>query len=250
MGLKHSAKLIVRKITGLYLFKELPHGTDPFYDIKKRLPDYNFKFFIDVGANVGQTALQIRKAFPDAVIHSVEPIQETYVILQKNTKGKNVLTHNIALGSKNEIIEVKIDKGNSNSSINSLQNEKNDIVSGDFQIEKIQVVATTSFCRKHGITHIDYLKIDTEGFDLEVIKGAKELLEENAIGFVEAEVSMNSGNTFHVGFNEVSKYMEAHNYLLFGIYEQVLEWKAKAPVLRRANAVFISAKLINQYSSS
>lgn len=247
MGLKQTVKLILNKITGLYFFKELPHGTDPFYDVKKRMAGYDFKLFIDVGANIGQTANQIREAFPQATIHSVEPVQKTYAVLQQNTKGKNVQTHNIALGSKNEIIEVKIDKGNTNSSINSMQNEKNEIASGDVYVEKIQVVATIDFCKKHEINVIDYLKIDTEGFDLEVIKGAKELLEKDAIGFVEAEVSMNPGNTFHVSFEEVKKYMENHNYHLFGLYEQVLEWKTKEPVLRRSNAVFISAKLREKY---
>ena len=247
MGLKQSVKLILKNITGLYFFRELPHGTDPFYDVKKRMAGYDFNLFIDVGANVGQTAIQIREAFPQAVIHSVEPVKETYAVLQQNTKGKNILTHNIALGSKNEIIEVKIDRENTNSSINSMQNEKNEIASSDVHVEKIQVVATIDFCKKEGINYIDYLKIDTEGFDLEVIKGAKELLEDNAIGFVEAEVSMNPGNTFHVSFEEVKKYMEAHHYLLFGLYEQVLEWKTKEPALRRANAVFISTKLIEKY---
>lgn len=249
MGLKHTVKIILTQITGHFFFKELPHGTDPYYDIKKRMTGYDFKVFIDVGANIGQTANQIREAFPKAVIHSVEPLKETYLILQQNTKGKNVLTHNIALGSKNEIIEVKIDKANTNSAINSMQNEKNKIASGEVHVEMIQVIKTIDFCKKHRISHIDYLKIDTEGYDLEVIKGAKEMLDENAIGFVEVEVGMNKGNKFHISLEEVKIYMEDHNYLLFGLYEQVLEWKTKAPVLRRSNAVFISAKLAEKYGA-
>ena len=100
-----------------------------------------------------------------------------------------------------------------------------------------------------GIKHIDYLKIDTEGYDLEVIKGASDLLSRNAISFIEVEVSMNPNNTFHVSLEEVKKHLGQNNYFLFGLYEQVLEWKIKAPVLRRCNALFISGALAKQYTT-
>ena len=249
MSLKDRLRSIIKKTTGLSLYKQLPFGTDPFEDVKRRMTGYDFKTFLDVGANVGQTAIHIRTAFPKAIIHSVEPIKNTFKILQQNTQGYNVITHNIGLGAKNEIIEVHIDEGNTNSTINSLVKENNEIISGKTVTEKIQVLTANDFCKEQNITHIDYLKIDTEGYDLEVIKGAVTLIESNAIGFIEAEVSMNPGNTFHVSFEEVKKYLEQHNYFLFGLYEQVLEWKIQAPVLRRSNALFISGALVKQYTA-
>lgn len=248
MGLKEQIKFILKKTTGLSFYKHLPLGVDPYNDIKQKIPGHDFKTFVDVGANIGQTAIQIRAAFPDTTIHSVEPVKKTFYQLQQNTKGYNVLTHNLALGSKNEIIEIKIDESNTNSSINSLVSTNNENISGKVSAETIKVVATAEFCKTHNIQHIDYLKIDTEGYDLEVIKGAENLLLNNAISFIEAEVSMNPGNTFHVSFEEVKKYLEQYNYRLFGLYEQVHEWKIKSPVLRRCNALFISEGIIKKYS--
>jgi FkbM family methyltransferase len=230
MSLKGTVRYILKKITGLSFYTNEPFGADPFNDIKQRMTGYDFNIFLDVGANVGQTAKHIRAAFPNAVIHSVEPIKNTFQLLQQNTKGYNVSTHNIALGSKNETIEVNMDGNNTNSSINSLVSGNNEINSKQTITEKITVVTTADFCSSLGITHIDYLKID-------------------AISFVEAEVSMNPGNTFHVSFEEVKKYLEQKNYFLFGIYEQVLEWKTTAPVLRRSNALFISGALAKQYTA-
>ncbi len=249
MSVKDKLKSVLKTTTGLSFYKDLPFGVDPFHDIKQRMKGYDFKTFFDVGANVGQTAQHIRAAFPNAVIHSVEPIKKTFELLQQNTKGLNVTTHNLALGSKNETIEVNIDETNTNNSINSLVSGNNEITSGQTFTEKIQVVATADFCSSLGIKHIDYLKIDTEGYDLEVIKGAEALVKENAISFIEAEVSMNPQNTFHVSFEEVKKYLEERGYFLFGLYEQVLEWKTKAPILRRSNALFISGKLVEQYTA-
>ena len=249
MSLKDQIKSTLKKTTGLSFYKDPPFGVDPFHDVKQRMTDYDFKTFLDVGANVGQTAQHIRAAFPNATIHSVEPIKKTFQLLQQNTKGLNVTTHNLALGAKNETIEISIDESNTNNSINSLVSGNNEITSGQTFTEKIQVVATADFCNSLGITHVDYLKIDTEGYDLEVIKGAASMLSNNAISFVEAEVSMNPTNTFHVSFEKVKAYMEQENYFIFGLYEQVLEWKAKAPILRRSNALFISGALVKQYTS-
>ena len=249
MGLKQQLKIILKNITGLSIYKNIPFGIDPLHDIKQRMTGYKFTTFLDVGANIGQTAKQIRLAFPHAIIHSVEPVKNTFQLLQQNTKSDNIITHNVALGSKNEIIEIKIDGSNTNNSINSMLNDNNELVSGNIITERIQVISTLDFCKSLNIGHIDYLKIDTEGYDLEVIKGASALLAEQAIGFIEAEVSMNPGNTFHVSLEEVKNYMEQHNYFLFGLYEQVLEWKTAAPVLRRSNALFISSHLVKEYTN-
>ena len=249
MSLKDQLKSILKKTTGLSFYKNQPLGIDPFHDIKQRMTGYDFKTFLDVGANVGQTARHIRTAFPNAVIHSVEPIKKTFQLLQQNTNGYNVITHHLALGSKNETVEINMDENNTNSAINSLVRSNNEIISGQAFTETIRVVTTSDFCSSLGIKHIDYLKIDTEGYDLEVIKGASDLLSRNAISFIEAEVSMNPNNTFHVSLEEVKKYLEQNNYFLFGLYEQVLEWKIKAPVLRRCNALFISGALVKEYTA-
>ncbi len=248
MTIKEQLKLIFKKTTGLFVYKYLPLGVDPFYDIKQRLQDYNFNSLIDVGANIGQTAKQMRDAFPNATIHSIEPVKKTFNQLQQNLKGLNVTVHNLALGSKNEAIEIKIDESSTNSSINSLVSANNENITGNLHFETINVLTAEDFFSRNKINHVDYMKIDTEGYDLEVIKGADKLLAKDAISFIEAEVSMNPGNTFHVSFEEVKKYLEQYNYRLFGLYEQVHEWKVKSPVLRRCNALFISGNLAKKYT--
>src|SRR5437867_4670203 len=55
---------------------------------------------LDVGANVGQFALAATAHFPDAVIHSFEPVPDVADTLRRNTEGARAITvHRVALGA-------------------------------------------------------------------------------------------------------------------------------------------------------
>src|SRR5439155_10543024 len=56
---------------------------------------------LDVGANVGQFALAATARFPNAVIHSFEPVPDVAATLRRNVKGVRAVTvHGIALGAQ------------------------------------------------------------------------------------------------------------------------------------------------------
>ena len=234
---------LFEKLSGTKAYKTLPLGLEPLLDIKYSIPNYQIKTIIDVGANVGQSEKHFAHHAPKALIHCIEPIQTTFSLLIKNKVGKNTKCHCLALGEKNESIEIKIDKNTplvSNSLI-----AKNTESSTNFYVEKIKVQTLSDFALKNNIQHINLLKIDTEGFDLKVLKGGESLLESKAIDFIEVEVSMNSFNTFHVSFQEISSYLDGYGYHKFGIYEQIHDFKLQKPILRRCNVMFISEKMIN-----
>ena len=107
----------------------------------------------------------------------------------------------------------------------------------------VPVTTLSAFCRERGIDHIDFLKIDTEGHDLDIILGAEDFLDR--INFVQCEVSANSYNKFHVSFNDLSEHMFGNNFYLYRICEQMMEWTGRGyPVLRRFDAVFINARVV------
>jgi hypothetical protein len=112
------------------------------------------------------------------------------------------------------------------------------------RIEQVDLETLDDLCASQKVTHIDYLKIDTEGGDFNVLSGATAMLAKQQIDTVEVEAGMNVGNKRHVPFEKLKAFFEDRNYFLFGIYEQVNEWPAKQPQLRRTNPVFISEKLI------
>jgi FkbM family methyltransferase len=252
MKLKKNLKQIFHITTGLTIYKKLPFGLDPFDDIRYHFKEYQFKTFFDVGANIGQSVSHIRKNFEKVDIFCFEPVSKTFDILKINTANQNVTCYQIALGAQNTEMDIYIDRNNKGSDMNSLKNitrpDHSDQI--DLVKEKIIVQTLDDFCSSNSINKIDYLKIDTEGYDLEVLKGGSNFIKNQSVGFIEVEVGMNPENKFHVGFVEVKKYLENFGYRIYGIYEQMQEWPTKTPVLRRVNVLYISKPLYSKQSKT
>ena len=117
-------------------------------------------------------------------------------------------------------------------------------------MEPVEVVTLDEACSARRIQHVSYLKIDTEGGDLNVLKGGERLLRSQQIDFVEVEASMHTGNRRHVPFESLKEYLESHGYLLFGIYAQVPESSVGGLHLRRTNSTFISRFLIDTHTTA
>jgi FkbM family methyltransferase len=162
------------------------YGCDPFLDIQKlsHAWQYPIDVFFDVGANEGMTIRQARQNFKHCRIFAFEPHPKTFLDLTENMKGiKNVELVNLALGSE---IGDKVMFQYDSSDINSLLPNAQYAVRFHREAVQINVRCTTldHFCYDHGIKQVDVLKIDTEGFDFDVLKGAASMLAEQAIKFV------------------------------------------------------------------
>ncbi len=233
-------KRLAKKYLNLTIYRILPHGIDEFADIKLAFPESCIKIIFDVGSNVGQSVKKFRKSTPKAIIHCFEPVLNTFKELTLNANEGQIILNNLALGSKTGELQISVPEDNTFSGVNSILHG-NVLVDRSLQrLENISVTTIIAYCQQHQISQIDYLKIDTEGFDLEVLKGASKMLESQSISFIEAELSMNPENIYHVAFDEVKKYLEDFNYRLFGLYEQQSEWRPDFPMLRRVNAFFVS----------
>jgi FkbM family methyltransferase len=163
------------------------YGFDPFLDIDRlsQFWKYPVRVLFDVGANDGRTIRLARNRFPTCQVVAFEPHPRTFLRLKEKMQGFEDLEFiNMALGSKSaEMGMFEYDK----SVLNSLLLDPPYAVRFSTKpSQQIRVRCTTvdEFCMENGIAQIDVLKIDTEGFDLEVLKGAKAILEKNAIKFI------------------------------------------------------------------
>ena len=217
------------------------HGVDVLTDVKRLLPSFSAEIIFDVGANVGQSAEVFQYHFPQATIWCFEPFPDTFKTLKENcSKWQKVVCEKVALGATAK--QVYVCEGRS-----SAENTVTVTPEGD-ATQQVAMTTVDEFCRRHDIETINFLKVDTEGHDLEVLKGASSMLQQQKIDFVELEAGMNPENDYHVPFAELTLFLESLGYRLFGIYDQMHEWKEPKPVLRRSNPVFISPKLINTYA--
>ena len=111
-------------------------------------------------------------------------------------------------------------------------------------LESVPVVRLDDFCLQNGMRRVGLLKIDTEGHDLEVLRGAEALLGNSTIDVVQVEAGMTRRNDLHVPFRAFEDFFGERDYLLFGFYDQKHEWSGE-PQLRRADAVFVSSRVVN-----
>src|SRR5215472_2868970 len=74
-------------------------GVDPFADLYRFIPEPSVVF--DVGANRGQTAIHLRRRFPEAIIHSFEPCATTFQdLVSAVIRDERVRAWNMGLGSE------------------------------------------------------------------------------------------------------------------------------------------------------
>ena len=243
MGVRHELKVFFEKLTRTHVYRDLPRGTNLFDDLREWLPNLRVETVFDVGANVGQSARKYLHEFPGSQIYCFEPVGENFKKLEENLRGQDkVQSLKLALSSAKGTGQM-VPGGDSQMFFLS-RDVPGTPSQSSVRLEEVPLETLDGFCRDRNIDRVGFLKIDTEGNDLEVLKGAEGLLSQQKIDVVEVEAGMNSKNIRHVPFGEFTGFLEARQYYLFGVYDQAHEWPTKEPHLRRSNPVFISEHTI------
>ena len=229
-------KSVAEKIFNVKIFRNsLPFGTIIQNDLKRYFKNYEFKVIFDVGANAGQSALEYVKVFPKSDIYCFEPVDKTFSELQKKVNiYPNIHPYNLAFGDKATTLEISI---NDNSCVNSFK----DITTAK-NSQSISIITLTEFVAQKKIKRINFLKIDTEGFDLNVLVGSQNLLQKQTIDIIQVECAFNESNV-QVNIIEFINYLKKFNYALFGIYDQQPSWSGD-PWLFFGNAIFVRKNIL------
>jgi FkbM family methyltransferase len=139
------------------------------------------KVIFDVGANVGQSAKTYRRLYPLADIWSFEPFPDTYESLCRSLGDARF--HPMALALSDRVSKTPLNIG-AVSITNSLLRRQSDTG----RTIEVQTDTIDNFCYERGITNIDILKVDVEGAEDKVFKGAREMFSSGAIRSVFVEV--------------------------------------------------------------
>jgi FkbM family methyltransferase len=198
-----------------YTSASLPTGVNWLHDVCRSglLPEVPVCF--DVGANVGQTVIELRAALPKALIHAFEPFTQPYAQLQVLcTQFEGPKSVPLALGAAPGQMQVS---PRPQSVLNSLRSDTT--VAGSDTTEWIRIDTADAYCREQGLTRIDVFKTDTEGYDLEVLRGAEGLLRAHQVLFVFVEVTFDRNNTQNTPFQPVFEHLQERDYRFLGLYD-------------------------------
>ncbi|MBW6401033.1 FkbM family methyltransferase [Roseomonas sp. HJA6] len=210
-----------------------------FRQITKHLPDWRPGVIFDVGANIGQSCTTYASSFPDAAIHAFEPVPETFSELRRRIEPyPNITAHPIGLSCRAG--EARMTAIGTTPGNRLLGPEERVAV----KTQAVRLDTGAAMADELGVEAISFLKIDTEGHDLDVILGFAPMLD--SVDFVQVEASMNPYNRTHVPFRLLEDTLRHFGYLLFNIFEPTQEFKRGGrPVLRRCNPVFIAGRLVD-----
>lgn len=161
-------------------------GVNPFSDMKALTQAGARPTIFDVGANHGQSVQKFRGYFGSPVIHAFEPGDATFTQLKQNVAGlPDVHLNHVGLGSR---CERKTFVENANSDMSSFLEPDQDAWGTVTARRELDVETVDSYSDRNSVSHIDILKTDTQGFDLEVFKGARERFAQHRIHLVYTEI--------------------------------------------------------------
>jgi FkbM family methyltransferase len=204
--------------------KRLPLGHDALADART-ICGREMGCVFDVGAHVGQSAAQFLDAFPRATIHSFEPAPHSYGELRDLAdRSPRLVAVNAAVGERERSATFFV---NRLSVTNSLL--KATPGAGQFLVAKdgletreettVPVLTLDGYCAAHAIDQIDFLKLDTQGYELHVLQGARGLIERHAVPLIHLEVCFVQLYDQQPLFPEVYQYLYDRDYRLVWLYD-------------------------------
>jgi FkbM family methyltransferase len=179
---------------------------------------------LDVGANTGQMQRVFAQFFPQAVIHSLEPDPTAFAALSKAAFGNPRLKcHNLALGEQAGTLELNLNSASVTNSFLGPAAASQDMFYGGMMTLQattpVQVSTLPEFCAAQGIAHIGLLKLDTQGFEDRILRGAKDWLSPVRAPAVLLEALFAPIYENQAAFDEVYALLRARGYKLHSIHD-------------------------------
>jgi len=213
------------------------NNTDFHHILKRKIGKEDPVCCFDIGANIGQTAKKMSSYFPASTIYCFEPVEQTYQLLSDNVKDSpDIKAFNFAFGAEKSEMEIFLFQNSQWNSLSAPVSERAKKNGGLSEFIKVNTV--DDFVRQHNIQKIDILKSDTEGYEMEVLKGAHHCLQNQIIEYLYLEVGFNEQDTQHTYFPRVIEELAKYQYKFSGLFEKSY---TKNDLLLYANALFLKS---------
>ena len=177
----------------------------------------------DVGANNGSSSEEFRRLFPNATIHAFEPHPDAFAELRQKFFGDiKVIGNNCGVADCPGTLHFNITNQSGSSSFLNISQDSlyiRGIGVSAVETREVAVTSVDDYCRARNIQHIDFLKIDVQGFEPKVLEGAAEMLARHAIGAIQTEIIFRDFYQQPASFFAIEKCLQAYGYTLRSIFD-------------------------------
>lgn len=190
-----------------------------------RLLNKNF-IILDIGGGIGASLKLFSGHFPDKKIMVFEPVTESYnAIKERFPDHVNIEFIKAAAGNETSEKEINIAGRITSSSLlplvadpdSDVFNEKN---LGQVRVEKIKIVRLDDFLAKNS-DEVGIMKIDVQGFEMDVLKGAEMTLKRTDIIVLEA--NNHDAYSGSAKYYDIDRYLRDRNFALYNIFPSIVD---------------------------
>jgi FkbM family methyltransferase len=179
----------------------------------------NYPLFIDIGAHVGVWTVALAAAHPKAHVYCFEPTPTSFTMLRHNValnRLQNVTATQIAVSDSDRFLSFQMTEHTSiYNRVAPSKESAEDLHRGRFTTARtleVKSISLDDFCKDRCIERIGFLKIDVEGAEVCVLKGAEQLLRNQAIDLIWIEVDPDNLRELGDSIDELATVMKNMRY--------------------------------------
>ena len=186
-------KKLLNSTSNRFGFEVSRKRADPLAALGQLIVELGTSVVVDVGANAGQYACSLRKNGYSGRIESFEPVSAPFAAAREAASSDALWTvHNFALGATDTTAQINV-AGNaaaSSSLLPMLSRHAHSAPLSQYVAEEtVQVRALANIAAELDLQSGVFLKIDTQGFEREVLTGCGALIPDAVVG-VQLELSL------------------------------------------------------------
>ena len=246
---QESMKRLIKKIAHQlgYRVQRISPATptaNPFNEMKRIFQHVDEPIIFDVGAHHGQTAGRFREIFPNSTIYSFEPFPESFDQLRQNTRNEpNTKIFNFGLSDRNGVLKFYSNPSSATNSLLSTDiNGPKTWNEGLLETKKIieaEFRTLDSVISEEHIPEVNILKLDVQGAEHLVLKGAISAIQNGQVDLIYSEIITQPTYVDQKRFDEALEVFYDCGFDLLNIFNLSLTENGR---LRQVDVIFTRIK--------
>lgn len=210
-------------------------------DREKWLQELGIDLVIDVGAHHGESALRFLKLFPETAVYSYEPLSDCYsALLMLQKQEPRLKCFNMALGESAGPATIRRSSFSPSSSIFPMGSSHKEAFpfSANESLEDISISTLDIEYKNYPASHNVLLKVDTQGYEMHVLRGATDFIRRVRIIILELSfLNLYQGQPL---FAEVYGWLVANGFAYAGSWDQLFDPRNGQPI--QQDGIFIRSR--------